>query len=172
MKFVVEFEGFQVQNRYIFKEIVVKCVETLETQHFFLKSPFPLTRLTKRECNIVSYCEKNLHHIYWNSGREYLRDIVKRLAFLNSTGNTVFTKGEQKVEALKKQLHLKCPVLDVTELIEKQAIDYPSSLVAYSQRKGLESNVLCPLRFHRSSRHCAYIKADFFSYLIKQSENE
>jgi hypothetical protein len=170
MRFIVEFEGFHFLCKFVFKEIVVHCVETGETGHYFVKAPFHLTRLSKESKRIVKYSEDHLHRIFWNSGKDYLADVRKNLRFINSSANTVFTKGNQKADILKRQLGITCTVTDVTNLVEERVSKYRMALADYTNQN--KETILCPLRFHRSSGHCAYIKAAFLADLIKKLDDE
>lgn len=153
MIYVIEFEGFLVKKSFVFKEICVRSVENnLTTIHFFLRPPFPFDKLSRKDRGIVKYCEENLHGIYWYAGHDQFKETRYYLQDLITSEDIVYTKGNQKVDILKRQLGLRCIIKDIE-------IEKPEALKFLAEGFKMEEEQKCPLSFHCETVHCAVLKS-------------
>lgn len=82
-QWILEFEGFELSRGFVFKEISLRSLDNLISQHFFIKAPCRFLNLTDSDKSIVRWCEKNYHKINWRSGnvkfataRNILKDVL------------------------------------------------------------------------------------------------
>ena len=153
MKYIIEFEGFQLQNTFVFKEVVIYCLNTKHVEHFFVRSP-PKMVLSATDQAIINYCERNLHKIKWSSGRQcmsYVKNLIKDF----DVNTVVYTKGLQKSKLLQSMFkHLS--VYDLEEL------GCPKFNKVISPNESV-----CPLPFHSRSVCCAHRKALAFAKFLE-----
>ncbi|CAL8130461.1 unnamed protein product [Orchesella dallaii] len=160
MKFVIDFEGFQLKNRFILKELAVADLNSMQIVHFFIRSPFGSINLSSSDLSVVRYCETFIHKIRWNAGKVAFKDTVE---YLNSLPNesVFYAKGKQKVNFLKSILSSSMEVQDL-ELVECPPI---TRIINPPEND-------CPLPFHQDSLNCAHIKASAYLKLLRaEKEN-
>lgn len=154
MSYIIEFEGYSLPNKFIFKEVTIVNNNTEEFTSFFLRSPYPRQCLTAKEKNIVKFCETHVHKISWYSGIHKITDFKKYLSAIKA-GDKVFSKGLQKVDILRKLLDPGVILIDLEDLnCEKVSV--------FLQKNKLNS---CMLEFHIGSEHCSYNKAQAFKFV-------
>jgi len=149
MKYIIEFEGFQLQSKFIFKEVCVVSIDSDETFTYFLKSPFKFDKLSNKEKRTVRYCENHLHNIFWKAGSDKCSDFLSFLKTLRNT-DIVYTKGLQKTNILFALL----PV--GTQVVNFEDIDNSATIESLSKQIPTDA---CKLRFHKYSLNCAVLKA-------------
>jgi len=164
MIYAVEFEGFFVKKSFVFKEICVRSVEdNITLIHFFIRSPYPFERLTRKERGIVKYCEENLHGIFWYAGHNQFKEVRHFIQETITSDDVVYTKGNQKVDILKRQLGLACSVIDIEA-------ERPEAYKSLAEKHPGEEEQCCPLSFHRDSVHCAVFKTLLLKNILKEVE--
>lgn len=157
MKFVVEFEGYQLQGRFIFKELVICNLSSSIINHFFIKPPFHRELLSASDERIVKYCEKFLHKIQWHSGSVHMKEVVQFLSNLPESC-VVYTKGRNKAKLLSSMFK-KFQVIN----LEDEGCPPITKLL-------LSSETECPLAFHKDTLNCAHLKAHAFSVHIQNRQ--
>lgn len=159
MKFIIEFEGFQLTNIFVFKEVSIINLSTKETFHFFLKSPFSRKCLFPQEQKVVQYCETFLHKIKWFAGNSRMKDLY---LFLNTipTDSTIYTKGKQKVALL-------CKIISWCNIQDLEDFKCPAIT-----KLSVISEIQCPLQFHRKTLNCSFRKASLFAEYMLNYKNE
>lgn len=161
MKCVIEFEGYNIKSRFVFKEIAIHNLKTRQLHHFFIKPPFSRCLLSKTDESVVRYCENHLHRIKWNSGSVHMASVFEFLKKLPS--NTIlYTKGLEKVRIL----HKLCKGFQI-----KNLEDYDCPKV--DEIKSAVENE-CPLGFHlhKNTLSCATKKSELFaSFLLYKHES-
>lgn len=157
MKFVVEFEGFQINRQFVFKELVVYNLNSSIINHFFIKPPFPRELLSATDDKVVRYCETFLHKIKWHSGNVRMKDVVQFLSSLPASC-VIYTKGQNKAKLLASMFKN----FDVKNLEEENCPPITKILVPPETE--------CPLPFHLDSLNCAHLKANAFATYIRDRE--
>lgn len=157
MKFVIEFEGYQLKRRFVFKELVIYDLTSSTINHFFIKPPCPRELLTSSEEKTVRYCEAFLHKIKWHSGNTHLKDVIQ---FLNNLpeASIIYTKGRNKTNLLASMFK-KFTVLNLEEE------NCPPITKIF-----VKPETECPLGFHKDSLNCAHLKANAFATYIRDHE--
>ncbi len=159
MKYIVEIEGFQLQDKFVVKELVILHVLSNWYRHFFINSPHGKAKLSNQELKIVQYCENSLHKIRWNSGYDRMR-VVKKYIKNVTSGCVVYTKGSQKTDIVRSICKEASGVIDLED------DDCPKAQSICS-----ETSTFCPLTFHSNNIHCATFKANQFRrFLICEDE--
>lgn len=160
MNYIVEFEGYSFPNKFIFKEVTIVNINTDKFSNFFVQSPFPRKCLSRKENNIVSFCEHNLHKIKWCSGIHSIREVKQCLSKIKA-GSKIYTKGIQKVNILKNLVDSAVVVIDLEDLDCKNAAVYLSNFKVKT----------CTLDYHKKNEHCSFIKAQAFKNFLINDES-
>lgn len=161
MKYVVEFEGFQLAKGFVFKEISICSIDGSLGFQFFVKPPMRFERLSLKDKKIVRYCETYLHKIFWHAGYVRFANVKQRLQDLFSKDDTLYTKGIQKTQILS-DLNLGTQVINLEDIV-----------TSFECESITNCEVECILSFHKSSVHCAHRKSIIYSQLLNQSlQNE
>lgn len=159
MKYIVEIEGFQLQNKFVVKELVIVDVESNFRRHFFICSPYGKSKLSISDRKVVQYCETNLHKIRWNAGHTKMHTVKTYVKNVTS-GSVVYTKGNQKSNIVRTICEQASCVIDLEDG------DCPKV-----QSICEEIGTGCPLFFHSNNIHCASFKATTFKQFLS-AENE
>lgn len=156
MKYVVEFEGFQLAKGFVFKEISICSVDGLIGVQFFVKPPKRFEWLSPKDKKIVRYCETYLHKIFWHAGYDRFSTVKQRLQDLFSKDDTLYTKGLQKTQILH-DLNLKAQVINLEDVMTSSDCESIT-----------DCQIECVLSFHKGSEHCAHRKSILFSQILNQ----
>lgn len=160
MKYLIEFEGFALGSKFIFKEVSIVNVTTKKITTYFLKSPYPRKYLASKDKSIVAFCETHLHKINWESGIHRMRDLKQYISKIGF-GDIVYTKGLQKAQTLKTLFSGSCCVVDLEE-IGCQCVSVYLKNISVNQ---------CIRKFHNNSEHCSYLKAQAYLSFLLQDES-
>lgn len=158
MKWLVEFEGYSLSFKFIFKEVTFLNISNTSRSDFFIKAPFPFSYLSTRDKKIVRYCEQNLHKLHWSSGSMSYADLSRKFSNIKQ-GDTVFTKGLQKVELLKSILHNKPDIVNLEDLGCMSAKLYICC----------NDHSQCKLLKHKNELQCSVKKAIAFSRFLSSN---
>lgn len=156
---IIEFEGYNLRGRFIYKELVINVLsenEENDIKHFFIRPPFAKDKLKQKDLKNVLYCERYLHKIKWDSGNVRMSEVTKVLNSLPSN-SIVYTKGLQKKLLLEPLLPFSCDVIDLEDNLKCPRISVLCS----------KGDHICPLRFHWNTFNCAYLKAVEFGEYVK-----
>lgn len=148
MKYIIEFEGFSLCKKFVFKEVSIYNIDTDQLTWLFLRSPYPFNYLCNIDKRIIRYCQTHLHRIYWRAGKQYYFELLNHLSKI-SEKDIVYTKGLQKANILKTLLDQAVSVVDLEDLECKNVSVYMKNIKATD----------CVLRFHKDSEHCSHTKA-------------
>lgn len=159
MKVVIEFEGFKLKSKFCFKELSICELDTGICSHFFIKPNKNYYQLSPKERKNVTYCERNLHGIYWRAGIDRFQSVQSYVNNLVKEGAVVYTKGFEKVQILEKSFVIPGPILDFNEL----------NLEFFNSYEGVRP---CPLSFHKNSSHCSHYKAQVLAKILEDNQDE
>lgn len=164
MNFVVEFEGFPLSNKFIIKEACIRetsDVPSIPYQHFLIKSPFSIKKLTYKDRRTVKFCEKLLHRIKWSMGDCVYGDFVFALNSIPE-GSLIYTKGLQKVKLLESiRINSSGAIRNLEDL---------GCVPITKQQKSLSNT--CPISFHREMYNCSHEKSMCFVAFLKNHERK
>lgn len=163
MSFIVEFEGYELSSKFVFKEVCISNIhQSSDTdQHFFIKSPHSFKALSDKNKSIVRFCETYLHRIKWKDGVSTFKDFVKKLNDIPSK-STIYTKGEKKVVILESLLV--DDSINVTNLEDLGCLPITKLQIALSGD--------CPLSLHRPTYNCAHEKVLAFKNFLNKNERK
>lgn len=93
----IDFEAYQLDNKYYVKEISIVNKDTLQCYNYFVKNP---SEIPDRPNNQTFWYQYKRHHLRWKFGDynflEAIGDIIIKVK-----GDAVFGKGPDKVNYLK-----------------------------------------------------------------------
>lgn len=154
-RFVVEFEGFNLSDRFVFKELVIFSLDKDEptvVRHFYIRPPFKKSKLKESDKNQVEFCERNLHRLKWNTGFHRMLQVFAFFKCLPRK-SLVYTKGDEKVKILDSIIDNRCEVIDLDE-------EKCPRVNALLKRK---CEQYCPLNIHHGTLNCAFMKAKAYA---------
>ena len=161
---VVDFEGFRLQNKFLFKELAFCKVSNFETKLYSFLPPFHWKYLSSQEKKTAYYCENYLHKIKWNQGETSVEDLANLFKNLISETDVIYVKGLYKKTVVGNYLNenydirnledIECP--RITELVKTEF-----------------RPVKCRISTHQHVQdHCALFKAINFSLWLKRRNAE
>lgn len=96
-QFIVDFQGFKDnRNRFIVKEIAILSIKGGLVQHYFVKSPYYIDKLSPFYRDQALFNSKHYHGIPWYKGNVYFNKIKTYLGKLFCERSTVYVKGFEK----------------------------------------------------------------------------
>lgn len=157
---VIDFEGFRLKNKFLFKELAFCKVSNLETKLYSFLPPFHWKYLSSAEKKTAHYCETYLHKIKWSQGETSVDDIPNIFKTLISEKDTIYVKGSYKKTLLENYLSASFDIRNLEDL-ECPRIN---ELVKSEFRP-----VKCRISKHQHVQdHCALFKAINFSLWLKR----
>jgi len=166
MNYIVDFEGFNLSFNFVIKEFVLLSLDSEKKVHFLLNSPRFKNKCFKlKETKSIAYCENYLHCVRWRTRGQTFADLLNFLHKTLKSEDTVFIKGLEKVKVFCKQLNPPCRVRDINELLTFAEVSKDWITLAREQIN--KNGNSCPLYFHKSNPHCANIKTEIFSRILK-----
>ena len=160
MSYIIEFEGFPLSRKFIFKEVTVTNLASDKYKTYFIKSSCSRKSLSVKDNKVVVFCERKLHGINWNFG---FHSFISFKTFLSGikVGEKVYTKGIQKCEYLKQLVD---PGVLVINLEEIECENVSVYLKNFTPQK-------CALHREFHHEHCSYVKAQAFKYFLNKYES-
>ena len=116
MAFVIDIEGFRLENDFIVKELALCKVEDFSSSHYTFDPPFRWNILKKKEQKTAKYCEKYLHQIRWSSRGHSIKELAKLIGDTCKKDDIIYVKGGYKRFVLVNILQDEYVVKDMDEL--------------------------------------------------------
>jgi len=158
MEVIIEFEGFDLKNKFIFKEFCILFLKDNHWLNFFVKSDRPFKKLSRQDKQTVKFCQNFIHKIFWRAGHVDQRFLIPGIKLMLEEHCIVYTKGRNKKQILEDYLGNSVRVVNVEDL----------EIFGSQAKKKIETDI-CSLRFHKGNHHCAVHKALFLSEQLNHS---
>lgn len=100
--YILDFQGFKDENnKFILKEVAVMDIKNLKLLHWFVRQPYPLSKLSPAAQRQARFNSRFYHGIPFNYGNAPFYYIKKKLIKVLSH-NTVYVKGSEKKDFLQE----------------------------------------------------------------------
>lgn len=143
---IIDFEGYKINKKFIFKEFASYDLDNKIMHHFFLKSPYYKGDMQ------TSWVFKNIHKIPLNYGNSNINKLYNTL----NSKDYILVKGREKTQIIKN-------ITKSDKVIDLGLLGCPK----YSEIDGIN----CSYIPHNLSnfKHCALKKTLFFkNWIINQ----
>jgi hypothetical protein len=146
---VIDFEGYQNNDTFIFKEIAINDIVDNTYQNFFIKSPH-------QNSKHYHWLVRHYHHIPHYYGTHSHLKVLKKL----DSAVIIFVKGLSKVQILKKFTNT--AILNLEDFDCPKLADLPTCVYP----------LVCDFTAHHSTDHCALKKVHQLSTWLIQLLND
>jgi hypothetical protein len=145
---IVDFEGYEINNKFIFKEFSIIDLVTNKNSHYFIRSP----HIDQNPNQQVNWVYKNIHLIPLNYGKTSIKKIYNLL----NNQKLILVKGNQKSKLIKK-------LFSKSNIINLENFGCPK----YSEK----TSINCSYDLHNNSNftHCALKKSNFYKDWFMQN---
>jgi hypothetical protein len=141
---LIDFEGYQVANRFFFKEFTYCNINENSFCNLFIKTPII------RHNKTINWLIQSHHRIPMEYGSINYKRVIKTL----NNASIIYCKGKSKVDILEK--------LTNNIIIDIELFGCPKYVYTHSNQ------LVC--EFHNNNPHCALNKAYFYYKWLKQYE--
>jgi hypothetical protein len=112
MSLVLDIQGFKIENnKLLIKELAAFDGEKMF--HYLFKAPFPFNMLSPQFQKQALWLTKNHHGLDWNAGFVPLHKLGKILQDMPNPTDTIYVKGREKADYIRKFVQL--PVVELPE---------------------------------------------------------
>ena len=100
LRFAIDYQGFQIKDSFIFKEVAIINVDSGVTFHIIVKAPYDFIFLAHEVQNYVVSLENYGYKIRWDDGFMRYDEVIPFIQKLLQNATHIFAKGYEKCKLI------------------------------------------------------------------------